>query len=322
MPSSLCRRGLKVRFNSTEFKMDNPLYQFRMPNDQKMGDFGMEPVAWFELDEPLYYDKCAATSLCPTEEQRDPTCDTWINGIVNTEKINTQLADKQLSTINSEYHAATEMVYRLFTYPVDFVHFATNARDATKSSQVANDLNIEFIHNNLHYLVGGDGGHMSQVPVAAFDPVIQRLTGGDGNLDRLFAIWQTLNPDEWFDADTDGINPRMRTAPLRLFHKDTAGTLWTPSDARDWLQLGYTYPELQRWKYVGWPDQKAALMEYITLNYGVLRQQALRMVKSDVQIPGVVPTEKDGVAIKDYAVNIQFPGMLYFSTSITPDLLV
>jgi len=67
------------------------------------------------------------------------------------------------------------MVYRLLTYPMDFVSFATTARDATadssSSTKVMNDMNIEFIHNNIHYWVGGDGGHMSQIPVATFDPV-------------------------------------------------------------------------------------------------------------------------------------------------------
>jgi tyrosinase len=60
---------------------------------------------------------------------------------------------------------------------MDYAHFATLARDedetsATASkSKVTNDINIEFIHNNIHYWVGGNGGHMSQIPVATFDPI-------------------------------------------------------------------------------------------------------------------------------------------------------
>lgn len=74
------------------------------------------------------------------------------------------------------YGSAAELVYRLLTYPMDFRSFATVARDQTMASgtasttKVTNDINLEFIHNNVHYWVGGDGGHMSQIPVATFDP--------------------------------------------------------------------------------------------------------------------------------------------------------
>jgi len=80
------------------------------------------------------------------------------------------------SVTGESYGSAAELVYRLLTYPMDYPHFATLARDedatsATAStSKVTNDINIEFIHNNIHYWVGGNGGHMSQIPVATFDP--------------------------------------------------------------------------------------------------------------------------------------------------------
>lgn len=75
------------------------------------------------------------------------------------------------------YGSAAELVYRLLTYPMDYAHFATLARDENMTSvtasttKVTNDINIEFIHNNIHYWAGGDGGHMSQIPVATFDPI-------------------------------------------------------------------------------------------------------------------------------------------------------
>jgi hypothetical protein len=78
---------------------------------------------------------------------------------------------------DKDYGSAAELVYRLLTYPLDYPHFATLARDVTMTSatasksNVTNDINIEFIHNNIHYWVGGMGGHMSQIPVATFDPI-------------------------------------------------------------------------------------------------------------------------------------------------------
>ncbi|OJD26240.1 hypothetical protein ACJ73_02376 [Blastomyces percursus] len=53
-----------------------------------------------------------------------------------------------------------------------FRELATTARDAimdsSNASKVTNDMNIEFIHNNIHYWVGGNGGHMSRILVATF----------------------------------------------------------------------------------------------------------------------------------------------------------
>ena len=35
--------------------------------------------------------------------------------------------------------------------------------------------------------------------------------------------------------------------PLAPFHTDTKGTYYTSNDIRDWVKLGYSYPELQPW---------------------------------------------------------------------------
>ncbi|KAL3472854.1 hypothetical protein BJX99DRAFT_261920 [Aspergillus californicus] len=318
IPQLLSRPTLKMSVDGQIIEKGNPLSQFRMPGGQKMGDYQVELLKWFEFDQPLYYNECTATSRCPTEQQREPTSDTWRNGIVNNDKVN-EFLNEQPSITGFAYGEATEMVYRLLTYPVDFVTFATTARDADASSasktKVTEDMNIEFIHNNIHYWVGGDGGHMSQIPVATFDPV---FWFHHCNLDRLFAIWQTLNPEKWFNADktrpfdmkTIGMGKIITNkTPFRPFHKDTAGTLWTPDDARDWFKLGYTYPELKRWEYGPDPDQdlvRATLLEYINNAYGVTRRQALLIAKSDEKISGVISTGKDSVAIKDYAVSIRY----------------
>lgn len=74
------------------------------------------------------------------------------------------------SAVDGEIYGTTaEMVYRLLTYPLDYSQFATMAID--QDPRVETDVNIEFIHNNIHYWAGGDGGHMSQIPVATFDPI-------------------------------------------------------------------------------------------------------------------------------------------------------
>jgi tyrosinase len=50
---------------------------------------------------------------------------------------------------------------------------------------------VEGIHDNVHTMVGGMGGHMSTVPVAAFDPIFWIH---HTNVDRLGAMYQAINP--------------------------------------------------------------------------------------------------------------------------------
>ncbi|KAL2846033.1 hypothetical protein BJX68DRAFT_268890 [Aspergillus pseudodeflectus] len=309
IPKLLDRETLNMKVLGKSVAKDNPLFKFRMPQQQKMADFGVGSLKWWEFPEPLRYGECLATSRCPTDKERTDS-KSWANGVVNTKTAN-EFLNKQPSITGFEYGEATELVYRLLTYPMNFVSFATTARDASEDSssktKVTNDMNLEFIHNNIHYWVGGDGGHMSQIPVATFDPVFC-------NLDRLYAIWQTLHPEEWFKADTTRIFNQetigmgkiiTNKTAFRPFHKDEAGTLWTPNDARDWFKLGYTYPELKRWKYATDQDQTLALHEYINNNYGVTRRQALGIAKSDAPIDGIIATA-DGVKTKDYAVSIRY----------------
>ncbi|KAJ0417681.1 hypothetical protein BJY00DRAFT_315629 [Aspergillus carlsbadensis] len=309
IPKLLDREKLNMKVLGKPVTKDNPLYKFRMPEQQKMSDFGVNSLQWVDFPEPLRYGECLATSRCPSEKERADT-EAWANGVVNNETANDFL-DRHPSITDFDYGEATELVYRLLTYPMDFMTFATTARDASANSssetKVTNDINLEFIHNNIHYWVGGEGGHMSQIPVATFDPVFC-------NLDRLYAIWQTLHPEEWFKVDTTRIFNQetigmgkiiTNKTRFRPFHKDEAGALWTPNDARDWFKLGYTYPELKRWEYTSEQAQTLALHEYINKNYAVARSHAIAIAKSEAPIDGIIATA-DGVKTKDYAVSIRY----------------
>lgn len=95
----------------------------------------------------------------------------WINGVVNNSSVEKALAQPTWTNDDkaNPHGKPAEMVYRLLTVPMDYPTFATTAQS---SDNVQNDLNIEFIHNNVHGWVGGDyNGHMSQIPVATFDPL-------------------------------------------------------------------------------------------------------------------------------------------------------
>ncbi|KAF4626245.1 hypothetical protein G7Y89_g11919 [Cudoniella acicularis] len=311
MPDLLCWPTIKIGL--IRKTIDNPLYKFKMPKGKKMGAYGVGTLKSPEYDDSFEYGECIATSRCPTEARREPTSKEWREGFADHNKVN-ELLNKHKSITEFDYGETAEMVYRLLTYPLDFVSFATTARDATASSasksKVTNDINIEFIHNNIHYWVGGDGGHMSQIPVATFDPVFWLH---HCNLDRLFAIWQTLNPKEWFKVDKTrpfdqkviGMGNLVTSkTPFRPFHKDEKGTVWTADDARDWFKLGYTYPELQPW--TDSKDPKAKLLGDISEKYGVSRKMTLKMAVPGNELFGVAKNKENGASVMDYAISIKY----------------
>jgi tyrosinase len=131
------------------------------------------------------------------------------------------------------------MVYRLYEpdYITSFAQFATTRVPKGEKRDPKAYLNLEFIHNNIHNWTGGFGtfmGHMTEVPVAGFDPIFFMH---HCNIDRQFAIWQALNennPNNWFDHleepyDDDGtwnISPQTIVTPqtpLAPFHKNRQG---------------------------------------------------------------------------------------------------
>ncbi|KAI0509078.1 tyrosinase [Xylaria bambusicola] len=295
-----------------KFEIANPLYQFRMPNDKKMRVYGVGSIVDFDGGEPFDYGECIATSRCPTKDDRKSDSNAWINGAVHDDEVDRFLTEHS-SVTDESYGTAAELVYRLLTYPMDYSHFATLARDETaksagaSTSKVTNDINLEFVHNNIHYWVGGNGGHMSQIPVATFDPTFWLH---HCNIDRLFALWQTINPGKWFTSDTQRFFDQKivgsgslitNKTPLRPFHKDTSGTYWTPDDTLDWFKLGYTYPELPTGK-----ETPAQILKIVNEDYGITRKEALMLAQSASDpLPGF-EVLSDGARMYDYALSIKY----------------
>lgn len=71
-------------------------------------------------------------------------------------------------------HGVAENIYRMFSYALNYVDFATNGSVPAKGEELDRGQwfqSLEAIHNNIHWWVGGNyNGHMAQVPVASFDP--------------------------------------------------------------------------------------------------------------------------------------------------------
>jgi len=124
----------------------------------------------------------------------------------------------------------TNSIYQVFSLSTDYNSFS-NTADGVNS--------LESPHGTVHVTVGGENGHMSMVPLAAFDPIFWLH---HANVDRLFALWQAIYPDEYLPTISSDGGPTENTE-LYPFRK-TENEYWTSKSARDTKAFGYTYPEL------------------------------------------------------------------------------
>lgn len=155
------------------------------------------------------------------------------------------LANLQLEANAQVIHDAT---YQLIADQSDYAPFSNTA---FTDGRGGNYNSLENMHNMIHALVG-NGGHMSYIPYAGFDPIFWLH---HTNVDRLFAIWQAIYPNSYTtsEADAEGtytIAPGQTedvNTPLTPFHSDSMGTLYTSATARSTRTFGYTYPEVVDW---------------------------------------------------------------------------
>jgi len=139
----------------------------------------------------------------------------------------------------------------------------------------------------------GNGGHMAYVDYSSFDPIffLHHV-----NVDRLFAMWQAINPNIWVASQTNGggtyaIAPgtvENSNTPLFPFRRPD-GSWFTSNSARDTSSFGYGYVETPKWRYKNNPSGYAAFVRQQVNNlYGSTSQTlsaAARRRKRDVNDP-------------------------------------
>ncbi|KAF2004872.1 Di-copper centre-containing protein [Amniculicola lignicola CBS 123094] len=267
--------------------VSNAFYKFTMPEGMTFGDARLksedeDPLKNLQVSdlkdqedgkEFIYpYSKVTTTSRHSTGKS---TANTWIEGAQNNGEIVQALRDypKNVSPGEEEVlrdgnltASLRDAFYRTTTIK-SFKEIATTRTGEGFQRKSYSFDSAEGIHNNLHNWCGGPAdidwstktavqGHMSNVPVAAFDPIFWLH---HCNIDRLIAIWQIKNPESWFeDNDKRNIDPgtfaikRYHQAKaadnLRPFHNKT-GNYWTSDEARHVAYCGYTYSGLEKWMY-------------------------------------------------------------------------
>ena len=131
---------------------------------------------------------------------------------------------------------------------------------------------LEDVHNEIHDRVGG-GGHMSSLEVSSFDPFFWLH---HVNVDRLWAIWQDLNPESFMTRrrapystfSAEGGEFEDRTTPLAPFWDKSGTEFWTSDEIKNSALFGYAYPETQKWRYQSTEAYREALRQSVTALYG------------------------------------------------------
>lgn len=83
---------------------------------------------------------------------------------------------------------------------------------------------LEQLHNNVHVWVGGDKGHMGDIPFAAFDPI---FWAHHTMIDRVWRIWQLRHPSA--------------SVPVTLLDEALPPFAMTVAQTLDANTLGYDY---------------------------------------------------------------------------------
>ncbi|KAI1090370.1 common central domain of tyrosinase-domain-containing protein [Rostrohypoxylon terebratum] len=199
-------------------------------------------------DVTLPFGKCKSTTRYGLMKGYHP--EVWANAGQNWQLANVALNEYpqyQNEPNKTRIPILQDKVYRLLTKSGKSWEGFSSTKDHQGQTQADDANNLEDIHNSVHNFVGRfffdregraddlklwGSGHMSNVPVAAFDPIFWLH---HCNVDRLTAIWQSLNDETWFVSNS------CATEHLEPFHKDEKQSSFTSNDVRDWRALGYDY---------------------------------------------------------------------------------
>ena len=275
VPAAVAAATISVNGPTGTKTINNPLYQFKFQNPSNLH---YTPFTTWKTT--LRY----PTSDASTGTSQDPS---------------------MVSAFNNIRGSLQDQVYQLFSTCKDYLHFSN---DHAGSSSTSCSNSLEGIHNTVHTTCGGvpsttvkTAGHMYYLSTAAFDPVFWLH---HTNVDRIFAMWQTINPSSYGASQTAPHNTwtiaqgttQGPDSPLTPFYQSGGSTFWTTNGVQNWANtFHYTYPE-----FADSDGSSGAIQSYVKALYGpsatATAGSSKRTAMPDPAVQGsVIPTGTPGV---------------------------
>ncbi|KAF2807767.1 Di-copper centre-containing protein [Mytilinidion resinicola] len=261
--------GLKDRYSKVLETLRAPYFDWARklaPGDPILPDFFQRPKVDIvtstgnqTIDNPLFSYKFPSNSR---KDLYDPN-QLWWSEYPNTVRIPTSQdasAASRNDVVESELNKTSlnlrERVHHILTLETNFSNVSSSSYDGDS---------LESVHDIVHMTIGGDGGHMSNVPYSSFDPIFMfhHL-----NIDHVAAMWQKGHQDTWVQPQSQEYTTFARpndavadeNSALYPFHKTIAGDFFSSKDVRDYTVFGYTYDDIS--------DDPAILLQTIEEHYG------------------------------------------------------
>lgn len=241
--------------NGQTVTIPNPLYSYKFsPLDPEQGDF--------INDQGVPYNKWPTTLRYPSSSRS-----------VNA----TSQEDQVFDAMSSQFAGLQSSVNILMNDP-NYKDFAAFSNHVWQVNEPGTYASLEDIHNSIHGEVGGNVGHMAELDYSAFDPVFWLH---HANVDRLFAIWQALNPTSYTINQPAGDGTFVITAssietdttPLAPFNDATGQAYWNSDRVRSTETFNYAYPETQRWAFSSDSDYMNSVQNAVNQLYGAVPSQ-------------------------------------------------
>ncbi|KAH7143850.1 hypothetical protein EDB81DRAFT_947876 [Dactylonectria macrodidyma] len=177
--------------------------------------------------------------------------------------------DQVSAALLSKLPEIQQRLFILFSSYKDFNTFGNKAWAASQNLSTWDS--IESIHDIIH-IYGGLKGHMTYVPLSAFDPLFfihHTMT------DRLVAMWQVLNPSSWMSPAPAGetsfttLKGEIQDSKTALtpFFASKDGTYWDSDMSRTTEAFGYSYADTSP-SAAGNQDLREQLIRKINSWYG------------------------------------------------------
>jgi len=152
-------------------------------------------------------------------------------------------------TLDQNFPSFQQRVYHLLSNSHNYSSFSNEGWISLPPGQWTSEYDsLESLHDTIHTL-SGLAGHMMWIPFSSFDPLFWLH---HCSVDRLFALWQVLNPASYVEPSRALLSTyttpegAMLTAqtPLKPFYARDDGTFWDADMARGLETFGYSYAEL------------------------------------------------------------------------------